>query len=217
MAGREVVDLEKQRYEKENTPEGKKAKRMRTYLGIAAAIVFFSVLYVINHNPNAKKDMVVVTMQGIEIIPGKTEVSELLDNGFQLAEQQVGNIIDPEAEAEAKSYYPLIFIVKDNKAYGTITIANDASTAKAIPKCTILKIGIDYLDEGSDTAAADGTVMSELTYEDLVSKYGEPVKSEESEYVGGLNVEWENKGYHFIVNVGEDEKIHSVQSSYGRR
>lgn len=213
---KEIVDLEKERKEKENTPEGKKAKKVRMYLKIAAAVIFFSAIYVITHNPNARKDMVTLSVQGIEIVPGDTKVQEILEGGFQLAEQQVQNIIDPEVEAEANSYYTLIQIVKDNKSYGTLTIANDSSLAQALPKCTVLNISVYDSDESAEEVTADGVAMGELTYEDLVSKYGEPATSEENIYIGGTNMEWENKGYYFRANVGEDGKIHHIESSYGR-
>lgn len=213
----EIIDREKQRQEKENTPEGKRAKRIRMCLGIAAAAIFFSVVYVINHNLNARKDMVTVNVQGIEIMPGKTKVQELLEGGFQIADQQVQNIIDPEVEAEANSYYTLIQLVKDKKEYGTITIANDSNLAQAVYKCTVLKIMVYKSDEGADEVMVDGIAMNELTYEDLVEKYGEPLTSEENTYIGGTEMEWEKNEYYFSVNVGEDEKIQSVKSSYGYR
>lgn len=217
MAEMELVDREKQRLEKENTPEGRRKKRIRMFLGITAAVIFFSVVYVVNHNPNARKDMVAVTVQGVEIVPGKTKVQEILDGGFQLAEQQVQNTIDPEAKAEANSYYTMIQLVKEKKRYGTVTIANDSNIAQKIPKCTVLKITVYDSNEGSDEVAVDGIDMGDLTYEGLVSSYGEPLSSEESNYIEGTEVEWEKHGYYFKAHVGQDEKIHFVQSSYDRR
>lgn len=66
-------------------------------------------------------------------------------------------------------------------------------------------------------AAAVGIAMSELTYEKLVSSYGGPLSKEESTYLNGTEVNWEKNGYYFKMHVGTDEKIHYVQSSYGRR
>lgn len=215
MAEREIVDLEKERQEKANTPEGKKAKKVRTGLGIVAAVIFFSVVYVINHNPNAPKDMVAVNVQGVEIVPGETKVQEILESGFEIADQQVFNVIDPEAEAEANSYYTLVQLVKDEKRYGTITIANDSNTPQAVSKCTVLKITVYDTDEGAGEVMVDGAAMSELTYDELVSQYGEPIGSEAGEYIGGTEVEWENKGYYFRINVGDEGKLQYVQSAYG--
>lgn len=216
MAEREIVDLERERQEKANTPEGKKAKKVRTCLGIVAAVIFFSVVYVINHNPNAPKDMVAVNVQGVEIVPGETKVQEILESGLQIADQQVFNIIDPEVEAEANSYYTLIQLVKDKKKYGTITIANDSNTPQVVSKCTVLNIAVYDTDEGAEEVTVDGAAMNALTYDGLVSKYGEPAESEPGEYIGGTEVKWENKGYYFSVNVGDDGKLQHVQSSYGR-
>lgn len=109
------------------------------YLGIAAAIFVFSVSYVINHNPNARENIVAMNVQGIEIIPGKTTAKELLEGGFQLAEQQVSYIIDPEIKAEANSCYAIILPVKEKKSYGTITIENDSNTAQAVPQVQSFK------------------------------------------------------------------------------
>lgn len=217
MAEIELIDREKQRQEKENTPEGRRNKKIRRCLGIAAAVIFFSIVYVINHNPNAKKDMVTITVQGVEIIPGKTKVQEILDGGFQLADQQVFNIIDLETKAEANSYYTMIQLVKEKKEYGTVTIANDSNIEQEIPKCTVLKITVYDVDECADEAEVDGIAMSELTYEELVSSYGEPLSKEESTYINGTEADWEKSGYYFKAHVGTDEKIHYVQSSYGRR
>lgn len=73
MAQIEVIDREKQRRERENTPEGKRAKRLRIGLGTAAAIIFFSVVYVLNHNPNAGNDTGTVTAQGVETVTDTTK------------------------------------------------------------------------------------------------------------------------------------------------
>lgn len=212
---REIIDLEKERKEKENTPEGKRAKRIRTCLGIVAAAIFFAIVYVINHNPNARKDLVAVSVQGVEIIPGETKVQTLLESGFSLAEQQATNEIDPEAEAEANSYYSMIFLVKDKEEYGLITIANDANRAQPIPECIVLKIAVYDFHEGIEEVTVDGVAMSSLTYEDLIDTYGEPAKSEESTYSEGTELEWEKNEYFFSVTVGADKKIHYVQSAYG--
>lgn len=211
----EVVDLEKERQEKANTPEGKKAKKIQIFLGIVAAVIFFSVIYAITHNPNAPKDMVAITVQGVEIVPAKTKVQELLDSGFQLADQQVYNTIDLETKAEANSYYTMIQLVKEEKGYGTITIANDSNTPQKIAKCTVLKITVYDTHEGSENVLVDGAAMNELTYDDLVSKYGEPLGNEPGEYIGGTEFEWENKGYYFRTNVGDDGKLQFVQSVEG--
>lgn len=217
MAQVEVIDKEKERKEKESTPEGKRAKKIRICLEAAALIIFFGVVYVINHNPNAKKDMVTVTVQGVEIVPGETKVQEILEAGFSLAEQQIAYIIDPETMAEPNSYYTLIILVKDEKKYGTVTIANDSNTAKEIPECTVLKISVYETDEGSEQVMVDGIAMGELTYEQLVDSYGEPASNEETTYIEGTEVNWENKEYYFSVDIDKDGKIQHVQSSHGRR
>lgn len=213
----EVVDREKQRKEKENTPEGKKAKKIRLCLEIAAFIILFSVLYVVNHNPNAKKDMVTVTVQGVEIVPGKTTVQDILEGGFSLADQQVANVIDPAAVAEANSYYTMICLVKENKEYGRLTIANDSNMEQEIPKCKVLKISIYHSNEDADQVLVDGTAIKDLTYEQLVDSYGEPASSEETTYIEGTDVKWESKEYFFSADVAKDGTIYSVESSYGRR
>lgn len=207
----EVIDREEQRKDKENTPEGKRAKKIRTCLGIVAAIIAFSVIYYINHNPNAKKDMVTITVQGIEIVPGETKVKSLLDGGFQLAQNQVANLIDQEAKVDANSYYTMICLVKDKKNYGMLTIANDSNVVQEVSKCKVLKISVSDLYEEGDQAMVDGVAMHELTYQQLIDKYGEPTSREENKAV------WENKGYFFNADVDEDEKINKIQSSYGRR
>lgn len=198
-------------------PENKKKgmTKLQTFLAVIAFIAVFGFIYIINHNPNAKKDMVVINVGGIDIIPGETKIADFLEAGFELGLNYKENIIDETQPMEKDSYVPLIVLTKDQKSYGTIAIGNDSGKEAPISKGIILSIAVYDSNENADNVTADQVAIKNMTEEGLIEAYGEPDSREEDTDMGGSKLEWENKGYYFTVNIGEDQKIQRIDCSQG--
>lgn len=197
-------------------PEGK--KNMSGKQAIIALIIFLAVggvVYVINHNPNAKKDMVVMNVGGIEIIPGKTAVSEFLDAGYGLALYYVENTLDENEILEKESYVSMVALTKDGKKYASISVGNDTGKDAPLSQGIILSVEVADIDESASAATADRVAMKDLTEEKLLEMYGEPDTHEADTNRGGNKLEWENKGYYFTVNIGDDGKVSMISSAEG--
>lgn len=173
------------------------------------------IVYMITHNPNAKKDMVVVNVCGIDIITGETKVSDFLDAGFELAVNYPENIIDETQKMEKNSYVPLIVLSKDQKSYGTITLGNDSGKEALISEGVILKFSVHNSDENAADVTVDKLAMKNMTEDGLIKAYGEADTREKNTNIGGTDLEWENKGYYFTANIGEDGKVHMLRCAAG--
>lgn len=198
-------------------PEGKKSGMTtpQMILSVVIFVVACVVIYMITHNPNEKKDMVVINVGGIDIIPGETKVADFLEDGFELAQDMKGSTIDETQKMKKDSYVSLIFLIKDQKEYGTISVGNDTGKEAPISQGTILSIRVGDSDEDGENVTADKIAMKDLSEEALIEAYGQPDSSEEAEYIGGTDLEWENKGYYFTANIGEDGKVQMLHSAYG--
>lgn len=197
----------------DRAPEGRKMSKPQIILLTVLFLAVFGVIYVMNHNPNAKKDMVVINVGGIDILPGETKITEFLEAGFDLGLNQPKNILDESEKMEKNSYIPLIVLSKGGKSYGTMSLGNATGKEAPLSDSIILKFSVYTSDENSAEVTADGIAMKELTKESLIEAYGEADDSEENTYIGGTDFDWENKGYYFSVNIGEDGKVHSLSSS----
>lgn len=198
-------------------PDGKK-RGMTTpqiILSLVLLLVGGGILYLITHSPNARNDMVVVNVAGIDIVPGETKISDFLDAGFELSQNQAGDILDETQNMEKDTYVPLILLTKDRNYYGTVSLGNDTGKDAPLSKAIILSVSVYGSDTNAENAAADNIAMKDLTEEALTDKYGPAQTREEAEYIGGTNLEWENKGYYFSANIGDDGKVHMLHSSYG--
>lgn len=193
-------------------------RRMTRGQMILSTVIFLAgcgIIYMITHNPNAKKDMVVVNVGGIDIVPGKTKAADFLEAGFELAQNQPENIIDETQKIDKDSYVPLIVLSKNQKKYGTITVGNDSGRAASLSEGIILNISVNDMDENAADVTADKTAIKDMTEENLIKAYGEPDTREEDPYIGGTDLEWEKKGYYFTANIGEDGKVQFIRSVYG--
>lgn len=197
-------------------PEGK--KNMTGKQAIIALIIFLAVggvVYVINHNPNAKKDMVVMNVGGIEIIPGKTAVSEFLDAGYGLALYYAENTLDENEILEKESYVSMVALTKDGKSYASISVGNDTGKDAPLSQGIILSVAVTDIEESASAVTADRVAMKDLTEEKLFEMYGEPDTREADTNYGGTKLEWENKGYYFTVNISDDGKVARISSAEG--
>lgn len=199
----------------DKAPEKKKMSKLQIILLTVLFVVATGVLYVINHNPNAKKDMVVINIGGIDILSGETKIADFLDAGFELGLNYAENIIDVTQTMEKDSYVPQIVLTKDQKPYGYLSLGNDTGKEAPISESIILSVSIYDSDENAAAATADETAMKDITEEGLIEAYGEPDSREEDTEQGGTTLKWENKGYYFSVNIAENGTVHNLSCSQG--
>lgn len=162
-----------------------------------------------------------IHVENITIIPGETTVQELLQAGYDLSDYEHGEfisdlgghyyseVIDPTAEADSHSYYPLI-LVKDGFAYAQVTICNANDwTKKPLPECVVSKLEVMSFHENSDQAAVLDIPFAEVTKEAVSESLGaEPEKSDSGRCV------WKKGKYSLTFEAGDGESGRKIISEY---
>ena len=216
-----VVDKEQERIEYENSPAGKRKK----WLELLAAFVFCAVclvLYrVLPHFEIGGGKPYVIVMDGLEVTPGKTTVQDLADAGYELSDMsgkvmmnergengeivyRYQNVYDLTAEADARTLYDSLVLVKEEQQAASISIINDGPSAIPLSKCIVSDISIynDYID--ADKVTVEGVSFSQLTEEKLTELFGKVERSYDNTTV------WEKGNYNFYLWTTEEGTVRGI-------
>ena len=219
-----VVDKEQERIDYENSPEGKRKK----WLELLAAFVFCAVclvLYrVLPHFEIGGGKPYVIVMDGLEVTPGKTTVQDLADAGYDLTDMSVrimasdkdenGNTVfyyrdvyDLESEADARTLYDSLILVKEEKQAASISIINDGPSAIPLSQCIVSDITIhdDYIDAGKVTV--EGVPFLQLTEEKLIELFGKEERNYDNTIV------WEKGNYNFYLWTTESGTVRGITTN----
>lgn len=219
-----VVDKEQERIDFENSPAGKR----KQWLGLLAALVFFLVAaFLYRMFPNLEigggKPYVIV-MDGLEIIPGKTTVQDLANAGYELTDMtgkvmlnergedgeiiyRYRNVYDLTSEADARSMYSSLILVKEEEQAALISIINSETSAVPLTQCIISNITIynDYID--SDKVTVEGTSLPQLTEGMLTELYGKPDRNYDN------SLTWDKGNYYLSLKIAEDGTVESLSTN----
>ena len=219
-----VVDKEQERIDFENTPAGKR----KQWLGLLAALVFFLVAaFLYRMFPNLEigggKPYVIV-MDGLEIIPGETTVQDLANAGYELTDMtgkvmlnergedgeiiyRYRNVYDLTSEADARSMYSSLILVKDEEQAALISIINSETSAVPLTQCIISNITIynDYID--ADKVTVEGTSLPQLTEGMLTELYGKPDRNYDN------SLTWDKGNYYLSLKIEEDGTVKSLSTN----
>ena len=219
-----VVDKEQERIDFENSPAGKR----KQWLGLLAALVFFLVAaFLYRMFPNLEigggKPYVIV-MDGLEIIPGKTTVQDLANAGYELTDMtgkvmlnergedgeiiyRYRNVYDLTSEADARSMYSSLILVKDEEQAALISIINSETNAVPLTQCIISNITIynDYID--ADKVTVEGTSLPQLTEGMLTELYGKPDRNYDN------SLTWDKGNYYLSLKIEEDGTVKSLSTN----
>lgn len=216
-----VVDKEQEHIDYENSPAGKRKK----WLELLAALVFFLVcatLYrVLPHFEIGGGKPYVIVMDGLEVTPGKTTVQDLANAGYDLSDMSVrimasdqdenGNMVfyyrevyDLQSEADARTLYDSLVLVKDEQQAASVSIINDGPSAIPLSKCIVSDISIynDYID--ADKVTVEGVSFSQLTEEKLTELFGKVERSYDNTTV------WEKGNYNFYLWTTEEGTVRGI-------
>ena len=214
-----VVDKEQERIEAENTPAGKKKK----WLELLAALVFFLVcagLYRVmpDFEIGAGKPYVIV-MDGLEITPGKTTVQDLADAGYELTDSSAkimasekdenGNtlffyrdVYDLESEAEARTLYSSLVLVKGESQVADISIINKGGNSIPLSQCIVSEVTIRNSFLNADKVTVEGTSFPQLSEEKITEVFGKKERM-----FNATTTIWERGQYYFSLDVAEDGTV----------
>ena len=219
-----VVDKEQERIDFENSPAGKR----KQWLGLLAALVFFLVAaFLYRMFPNLEigggKPYVIV-MDGLEIIPGETTVQDLANAGYELTDMtgkvmlnergedgeiiyRYRNVYDLTSEADARSMYSSLILVKDEEQAALISIINSETSAVPLTQCIISNITIynDYID--ADKVTVEGTSLPQLTEGMLTELYGKPDRNYDN------SLTWDKGNYYLSLKIEEDGTVKSLSTN----
>lgn len=219
-----VVDKEQERIDYENSPAGKR----KQWLGLLCAVVFFLVAAVLYRMfPNIEigggKPYVIV-MDGLEITPGTTTVQDLANAGYELTDMtgkvmlnergedgeiqyRYRNVYDLTSEADARSMYSMLILVKDEEQAASLSIVNNETKAVPLTQCIVSNITIynDCID--ADKVTVEGTSFSQLTEEMLTELYGKPDRNYDN------SLTWDKGNYYFSLKIEEDGTVRSISTN----
>lgn len=164
----------------------------------------------------------IMTVDGMQIIPGTTTVQELANAGYDLSDftgkvwvtdedgsqhWEYGYVYDLTADAEAMTVYPAIILVKDGEQIGTLSIVNDKQSEIPIAECKIEGVTVHDDDLGHETASVEGVAFADMSAETLTEALGKPDTDTDSK------TEWERGDYSLTIEY-EDGQVIRVDSSY---
>ena len=214
-----IVDKEQERIDFENSPAGKR----KSWLELLAALVFFLVcatLYKVlpNIEIGGGKPYVIV-MDGLEITPGKTTVQDLADAGYELSDSsskimasekdEDGNTVffyrdfyDLDAEADARTLYDSIVLVKGEYPAADISIINNGGNSIPLSKCIVSEITIRNTYADADKATVEGTSFPQLTEEKITEVFGKKERM-----FNDTTTIWERGNYYFSLEIEEDGTV----------
>lgn len=219
-----VVDKEQERIDFENSPAGKRKK----WLGLLPPLIFVAVcLALYKFLPNIEigggKPYVIV-MDGLEITPGTTTVQDLADAGYELTDMtgkvmlnergengeivyRYRNVYDLTSEAEARTLYSMLILVKDEEQAAGVSIINNGTSAIPLSQCIISDIYIysDYID--ADKVTVEGTPLPQLTEEMLTELFGKQDRNYDN------TIGWNKGKYYFDLGVEEDGTVKYISTS----
>ena len=220
-----VVDKEQERIDFENSPAGKR----KQWLGLLAALVFFLVSAVLYRMfPNIEigggKPYVIV-MDGLEITPGTTTVQDLADAGYELTDMsgkvmmnerdengeivyRYRNVYDLTAEADARTLYSSLVLVKEEEQAASISIINNGGSSIPLSQCIVSDIAIysDYID--ADKVTVQGTPFAQLSVEKITELYGK----QDRKFNDATTV-WEKGNYTFYLEIKDDGTVRRITSN----
>lgn len=228
-----VVDKEQERIEKAKTPEGKKAKQLKSIATAAVVVIAAAFLYLMGHHPMFIGTPHIVSVGGISIEPGKTTVGELGAAGFFLSDFSMrktqisgGQVTSGYEEAfslstpvDSKSYYNMLRLIKDGEAYASLSVVNESTSSKTLADCKVRSITVYATDEDAQSASVDGISMAQLSQESLIGAAGEPKKIDDSSVSDEkLSVaKWEKGNYSMELSTKEDGTVYSITSKYEKK
>ena len=219
-----VVDKEQERIDYENSPKGKWKK----WLELLAALVFFLVCaFLYRVFPNIEiggGQPYVIVMDGLEITPGKTTVPDLANAGYELTDMtgkvmlnergedgeiiyRYRNVYDLTSEADARSMYSSLILVKDEEQAALISIVNNETSAVPLTQCIVSNITIynRYID--SDKVTVEGTSLPQLTEGMLTELYGKPDRNYDN------SLTWDKGKYYLSLKIAEDGTVESLSTN----
>lgn len=219
-----VVDKEQERIDFENSPAGKRKK----WLGLLPPLIFVAVCLILYKKfPNIEiggGKPYVIMMDGVEITPGTTTVQDLADAGYELTDMsgrvmlnerdengeivyRYRNVYDLTAEAEARTLYSSLVLVKEEERAASISIINNSASAVPLSQCIVSDIYVysDCID--ADKVTVEGTPLPQLTEEMLTELFGKQDRNYNNTIV------WNKGKYYFDLGVEEDGTVKYISTS----
>ncbi|WMJ87032.1 hypothetical protein [Anaerocolumna sp. MB42-C2] len=189
--------------------------------GICAAIL--SGLFYFQSTSFATGKPYEMEVGGYVIYPGKTTVSDLAEAGFELSDYSslYKDTYDITSEAEAKTRYTMVSVVKEEEPYADIEIINDSSNKKQLGDCLISAVSIDVKKnyKNMDTLKIKSLGLMGITPEKMSEAMNKVGK--ESEYKSysdtsptGTIYTWRSRNYSMNIIISNEGNLLRIESKY---
>lgn len=183
----------------------------------AAGIAWFILLTgILAGCGSGKGEPYAVTMGGVEVKPGQTTVQELADAGYEFTdlggrsltpiEDENGNkiylyesVYDLTSEAEAKTEYSMIIMVKDGEQAASVSLINESSESIPVSECIISYMTIDMEYKDADKVTVEGVSFGQLSIDKLTELFGK-----QSGKLNDSTTRWQRGDYSLNLEVSED-------------
>lgn len=200
---------------------GQSNKKLIIFL-VATGVAFAVFLYVFTHATFATGKPYSVDVDGTTILPGKTTVQELADAGFNLSDYSVlyKQAYDLSAEADARTNYLQIALVKDAKIYAHLEVMNKDASPKPLSACIVSNVNFTttYDYQNDDKIAVNGVSLKDITPDKMIEASGKPFevsdyKSYDESRTGTEHV-WKFHAYEMHVITLDDGSLYQVSSVF---
>lgn len=165
---------------------------------------------------SGKGEPYAVTMGGVDVKPGQTTVQELADAGFEFTdlggrsftpvEDENGNkiylyesVYDLTSEAEAKTEYSMIIMVKDGEQAASVSLINESSESVPVSECIISYMTIDMGYKDADKVMVEGVSFDQLSIDKLTELFGK-----QSGKLNDSTTRWQRGDYSLNLEISED-------------
>lgn len=194
--------------------QGRKMSRGQIIIAVIAVIILVAIGWV-NKQPFSTGAPFLVTVEGIQIVPGKTTVQDLLDTGLVVGESDISKPervfieYDSTAKLDKKSYINNVYLNKGEQTAAHIEITNfSPNVNKPLVECVVTKVDVWPNNAEQFNILIDETPYFEFTSESIMSIYQEAEIRSSSTVV-------QDKNYQLTFDMENDE-IQYISSSYDK-
>ena len=119
-------------------------------------------------------------------------------------------VYDLDAQADKKTVYTSIILVKDGQCVALISVVNEKNTEIPLSECKINSVAVcpDYYE--SETVSLEGASFGQLSANTLTKILGKPRKVSEE----GRTYTWERGVHRVILTYNEDGFPESLKTEY---
>ena len=219
-----IVDKEEGWFGREDEVGNRGRKLLAIIMVAVAALGFFILANLLDGKALLNGDPYVIRVGNVEVRPGGARVRNQAAAGYDFSDLSLGRpsgdgdeascvyseVYDLDAQADKKTVYTSIILVKDGQCVALISVVNEKNTEIPLSECKINSVAVcpDYYE--SETVSLEGASFGQLSANTLTKILGKPRKVSEE----GRTYTWERGVHRVILTYNEDGFPESLKTEY---